>query len=316
MLSSDFDTENLEPNTLLSIGKLSQATGIGPDTLRVWERRYGQPRPIRLPSGHRRYRGAEVRRLRLVSEALALGFRPKRLLTQNEDQLELLVRQSQPFPQPSEELVEWLELVRTMRAEALSRTILDAGRRLPVCAFLESCLGPMLQEVGMMWAKGEVQVRHEHFASEVVEEALRVLRRERAERRESAYQGRVLMATLPDDLHGIGMHMIALVCERRDLEPVILGVNTPLDDIAAAAIARGVDAVAVSVSLSRGGAMAHRLLSELREKLPPEIALLAGGSGSMRGRRRTRGVKYLKDCRALDGWCEKFVLDRRKSSSV
>ena len=42
-------------------------TGIGRDTLRVWERRYGRPEPIRLPSGHRRYTAEQIRWLRRVA---------------------------------------------------------------------------------------------------------------------------------------------------------------------------------------------------------------------------------------------------------
>ena len=44
----------------LSIGELSEMTGIGVHTLRVWEKRYGAPHSQRLPSGHRRYPKEEV----------------------------------------------------------------------------------------------------------------------------------------------------------------------------------------------------------------------------------------------------------------
>lgn len=59
-----------------SIGDLADATDIAPATIRVWERRYGRPKPVRLPSGHRRYSSDEVTWLRRVGEALANGHRP------------------------------------------------------------------------------------------------------------------------------------------------------------------------------------------------------------------------------------------------
>lgn len=59
---------NLDEHSL-SIGDVVRATGIGEDTLRAWERRYGFPLPRREPSGHRRYAPEEVERiLRLVAE--------------------------------------------------------------------------------------------------------------------------------------------------------------------------------------------------------------------------------------------------------
>jgi DICT domain-containing protein/predicted DNA-binding transcriptional regulator AlpA len=40
--------------------EVSHRTGLSPATLRIWEERYGFPRPERLPSGHRRYADREV----------------------------------------------------------------------------------------------------------------------------------------------------------------------------------------------------------------------------------------------------------------
>ena len=70
-----------EPETrALSIGALSRATRIPVETLRTWERRYGAPRPIRKPSGHRLYAASAVEHLRRVSRLLAQGHRPAEVL--------------------------------------------------------------------------------------------------------------------------------------------------------------------------------------------------------------------------------------------
>jgi DICT domain-containing protein len=50
----------------LSIGGLAAHTGVPPATLRSWEARYGFPRPIRLPGGHRRYSEGDVTAVREV----------------------------------------------------------------------------------------------------------------------------------------------------------------------------------------------------------------------------------------------------------
>ena len=46
--------------TGLAIGDLAARTGLTPAVLRMWETRYGFPRPQRLASGHRRYAEADV----------------------------------------------------------------------------------------------------------------------------------------------------------------------------------------------------------------------------------------------------------------
>src|ERR1700761_4002546 len=65
---------------LLSIAAVERETGLGKDTLRAWERRYGFPVPQRDASGIRGYPRALVDRLALIRRALLAGERPGRLL--------------------------------------------------------------------------------------------------------------------------------------------------------------------------------------------------------------------------------------------
>src|SRR5882757_8998107 len=58
----------------------AEMLGISTSTLRTWERRYGFPRPVRSPGGHRHYALAEIEALRTtlaethnVSSAVALA---------------------------------------------------------------------------------------------------------------------------------------------------------------------------------------------------------------------------------------------------
>ena len=46
-----------------AIAAVSRLSGISCHTLRVWERRYGFPVPVRSPSGHRRYDRDQVQTL-------------------------------------------------------------------------------------------------------------------------------------------------------------------------------------------------------------------------------------------------------------
>jgi MerR family transcriptional regulator, light-induced transcriptional regulator len=58
----------------LSIGDVVAATGVGEATLRAWERRFGFPEPRREPSGHRRYSGDDVERIRSVVRERSRGL--------------------------------------------------------------------------------------------------------------------------------------------------------------------------------------------------------------------------------------------------
>lgn len=55
------------------IGAVSRLTGISPDTLRIWERRYDVVTPLRSPRGGRLYSVEDVARLRLIRELVDAG---------------------------------------------------------------------------------------------------------------------------------------------------------------------------------------------------------------------------------------------------
>jgi len=56
-----------------TIRSVSALTGVNPNTLRAWERRYGLLTPERTPSGYRMYTQADVDRLRMVQDLLNRG---------------------------------------------------------------------------------------------------------------------------------------------------------------------------------------------------------------------------------------------------
>ena len=64
----------------LSIASVERETGIGKDTLRVWERRYGFPTPGRDAFGERSYPQDQVDLLRVVKRLIDAGHRPGRIL--------------------------------------------------------------------------------------------------------------------------------------------------------------------------------------------------------------------------------------------
>lgn len=58
----------------LTIGKLAEAGGVGIDTVRFYERTGLIRKPARSAAGYRLYAAEEIRRLRFIRRAKALGF--------------------------------------------------------------------------------------------------------------------------------------------------------------------------------------------------------------------------------------------------
>lgn len=287
-----------EPSSF-SIGRLAEFTGIAVDTLRKWELRYGYPKARRLPSGHRRYGWEEARRLRRISEAIQRGVPVRSAVTASEEGLEgLLAGLILPKP-PVEETQAWLGLVRAYDKRGFALALEHAAERLGIDQFLEQALAPWLTELGAQWTRGEVDIRHEHFATEVTIDVLRSL----LARYGTADRGpRVVFATLPGEVHVIGLWMGALAAAVAGADTRLLGSNMPLDEIVRASSELNAQAVAVSISLATGGVLTDRRLAALRDLLPSGVQLMAGGDGARGPRRGPRGVVYFERFSRLSNW--------------
>ncbi len=69
------NTDDPLDDATLAVGDLAARTGVAAGTLRMWEQRHGFPEPVRLPSGHRRYRESDVASVRRVLAARERGVR-------------------------------------------------------------------------------------------------------------------------------------------------------------------------------------------------------------------------------------------------
>ncbi|MCA8971256.1 MAG: MerR family transcriptional regulator [Planctomycetes bacterium] len=289
---------------LYSIGELAERTGIAPETIRVWERRYGRPVPVRLPSGHRRYGAAELRLVRKVAEAMAHGHRPGKLLTLSDRDLDRLLKGvTRGRDVRASEFEAIFEAVGRFRREALRAELQTARCKTndPV-AFLDEVLSPLLDSVGSRWADGSIAVRHEHFLSEAVDDVLRAMRTKVEHDRVAANEsdvGTAVMATLPGERHGLGLQMAALTFTVAGYRAVNFGTELPVEEIEAAALEVLPQIVALSVSLASGGLQTDRAVRRLRAVLPSDVRILLGGSGARRSRRGVQGVVYLSGLREL-----------------
>ena len=274
-----------------SIAFVSRQTGIGVETLRAWERRYGRPQPVRLPSGHRRYTGGQLKWLQLVAQVMSDGHRAQDVLQKDSHELErMLPSRSEGSPMPATVLRRLLGLVTEFDHAGLLTSLSADYDKLGVLGFLEERVAPTLEAVGDMWRRGALDVRHEHFLSGVLEHFLRG--RTIAAQRGVANAPCVVLATLPGELHGLGIEMVGLLFASAGASTCFLGTSTPTAEVVAAAGDLEARAVAISISLATCGVESERGLTELREQLPSDVVLLAGGLGARRLRKGVRGVEY------------------------
>ena len=209
---------------LVRIGELSRRSGVSPELLRAWERRYGLLRPVRSAGGLRLYAPEDLERVRLMQRHLAAGLaaaeaaalaseRPRPLLdaeSARNDLAAALDRYDEPRAQT---IID--ELLATMTVDGvLSEVIL-----------------PYLHDLGERWERGEVSVAQEHFASGVLRGRLLGLARGWGRGLGPA----ALLACLPGEQHEFGLIVLGLALRARGWRIRYLGADTPLETLADAA---------------------------------------------------------------------------------
>ncbi len=262
------------------IGELSRRTGVGVDTLRAWERRYGLLRPERSPGGFRLYSPADERRVRAMRELIAGG-----VATGEAARSLLDAEAAEPgagasvdgsgAPAPATvapaagELAEALATLDDARANA----ILDrAGAALSLDALLADVMLAAMREIGRRWASGEVGIGEEHFASNLIRARLVALARGWG----AGTGPLAVLACPPGEQHDLGLIAFGLALRARGWRIAYLGQDTPIES--AAQTAERLDARLVVLAAATADALRPHV-AELRG-LAGLVALRLGGPGA------------------------------------
>ncbi len=276
----------------LPIAAVERDTGLSKDTLRVWERRYGFPQPVRDAFDERLYPMEQVERLRLVARLLGSGLRPARVVPLPLPELQQLLLESAPAasgPPASPELQSILALVNRHEVMELRRTLNQAVLRLGLSQFMTSLLAPLNVLVGEAWVRGEIQVFEEHMYTESVVAVLRGALGS-VGTMPNPDMPRVLLSTLPEESHILGLLMAEIALVLEGCECVSLGAQTPVAEIVRAAQANRAQVVGLSFSPAYNAQLLQRNLEDLRRRLPADIAIWAGGVHPVLQRKPPEGV--------------------------
>ncbi|HMI85308.1 MAG TPA: cobalamin-dependent protein [Polyangiaceae bacterium] len=272
---------------MLSIGALSRATGVPVETLRTWERRYGFPAPVeRIDSGHRRYPIGCVERLRLVVRALGLGHKPSIVLPASSTALHDLLAlggegppaRVRPAPRRSDGsfIERCLDCVKRLDGDGLAQELDRAFGDLGAMEFLSGSLGPFLRALGESWSRGDIEVGHEHFASEYVREFLSTHWRPMSARADGP---RIVCAALYGEEHVLGLHMAAMALSLAGARAIFLGAKTRVEDVVLAVREQEANAVALSAALGVNRKALDRDVKALVRALPRDVTVIVGGAG-------------------------------------
>lgn len=263
-------------------------TGLSPELLRTWERRYTVVTPARSPSGRRLYSDDDIERLRLLRRAIGLGWSIGQVARQSTDALRALVvgtpataegvsAQSPAWPRVEVSLDGCLAAIEALDASALdaalSMVMVVVGRD----RIVEDLVVPLMREVGRRWHDGSLRVANEHLASTVLSAFLSAMRKDVP----SPETAPTLIVTTPmGQTHELGALAAAVIASVEGWRVSWIGANLKASEIALAARRLEARAVALSISSPADDPALAGHLWELADALPPGTLILAGGDAA------------------------------------
>ncbi|MDH4394067.1 MAG: MerR family transcriptional regulator [Limnobacter sp.] len=266
-----------------SIAAVERDTGLAKDTLRVWEKRYNFPEPHRDAYGERLYPIEQVEKLRVIKRLMDNGHRPGKIIPLSIQELGELAEASSAGSRVSvpadslDELKGYMDMIKRHDVDdfrqKMSRLVLSMGLR----RFVVEVVAPMNGMVGDAWARGYFEIFEEHIYTETIQV---VLRNSISTVSTSRSLPRVLLTTLPSELHGLGLLMAECVFAMEGAQCISLGTQTPIYDIVRASETQKVDIVALSFSAVQSSQGVLDSISELRAKLPERTEIWCGGASS------------------------------------
>ena len=267
-----------------NIAAVERDTGLSKDVLRIWERRYGFPVPDRDTNGERLYPAEQVERLRLIKRLMDQGHRPGKLIAAPAEELTALAprrsrRAESAAPADASGLADLLALIKQHDAAGYLQAMQQRLARQGLQRFVQDTVAPLTHRVGEAWEDGSFEVFEEHLFTELTK---RLLRQAIAALPAGPRGPRVLLTSVPDEPHILGLLMAEALFALEGAECIPLGTQMPLLEIGRAAEAHRADIVALSFSIAFPQRQIPGLLQQLRLVLPSSIELWVGGGGVAR----------------------------------
>lgn len=276
----------------------SQRTGLSPDVLRVWERRYRAVEPARTPGRQRLYSDRQLERLTLLARATSRGRAISQLTRIELDALRELVASDELAAQKPGTSSPDSNAAHGTGGGAADTTALIAAALAAVKAFdgatleallrteavrrgtddtIDLIIAPFITAVGDRWHAGEFTVANEHLATAVVR---RVLGWMFAQVSSPTSAPALVVATPSGQQHELGAMLVAAAASTRGWRVVYLGAGVPAEAIADAAATVGAQAVALSLVFPSADPVVAHEVRALHGALPPSVPIIAGGAAA------------------------------------
>lgn len=157
------------------------------------------------------------------------------------------------------------------------RAVVDAAESgVPIPDLYRYVLEPAQLELGRLWHLNRITVAQEHYATAVTQMTMAQLYRFMFASEKT--EGVLVAACVGDELHELGLRMVADRFEMAGWDTHFLGANTPACDIVDLAAMRGADVIALSATMTYHVPEVAEVVSAIKaDARTSHIPILVGG---------------------------------------
>jgi len=230
---------------LFNLKAVVRQTGIKPDTLRAWERRYGLPTPHRSAGGHRLYSQRDIDTIKWLAARQQEGLGIKRAVdlwrllgADGQDPLLTVTAlapqraAAAPAYAAGETLTkmrqDWLDACLAYNEQQAALILNQAFALYPPKTVAVELLQRAASQVGEGWYQGQVTVQQEHFCSALIVRRLEALVLAAPP---PTRPGSILIACPPEEYHIISPLLLTFLLLQRGWQVLYLGANVPIEQL-------------------------------------------------------------------------------------
>ncbi|MGB0979183.1 MAG: MerR family transcriptional regulator [Croceimicrobium sp.] len=213
-----------------SIKDLEKLSGIKAHTLRAWEQRYGLIEPKRTETNIRYYIDEHLKKILNIAVLVKSGMRISKVAELNSHELRAAVIDAGRYQGNYESQINAFKIAMLEYDEYLfdsifSKCLIQFGTE----ETLTKILGKFIQEIGLLWQAGAINVSNEHFISNLVKQKLFSIIDQTIIPQNTKERKSFVLYLPADELHELGLLYLYYYLKKSGHRVIYLGQSVPIE---------------------------------------------------------------------------------------
>ena len=220
---------------IFSISDLQKFSGIQPQTIRMWEKRYNALQPIRSEGNTRYYNDDQLKRLLNIVSLTQAGLKISKICKLSDDEIRQILQKEIHRTTSDDNQVEYfisqlINYALDYDAYTIDKLLSECINQFGIPTTYKRIIHPLLTRVGLMWCQDSICPAQEHFLSGLIRQKLFA-----AINNIAASPGGVnptwLLFLPEDESHDIGLLFAHYLLRQGNRRIIYLGANVPFESI-------------------------------------------------------------------------------------